>query len=103
MLSCEARLSNLPARSSAFTVSLSPNVDTTVLVLSPLGKQVVSVELIPDEGNEVRLKLPLFLPRLKVEATSSSSTSFTFFFWSGKRDRVFLSGLCMQQQQTLEV
>ena len=73
-------------------MSLSPSMDTTVLVLSPLGKQVVSVELGPDEEE---LELPLlFLPRLKVEATSSSSsTSITFFFWSGKRDRGFLSGL----------
>ena len=38
-------------------------MDTTVLVLSPLGMQVVSVELGPDD--EVGLKLP-FLPRLKV-------------------------------------
>ena len=42
---------------------LSPSMDTTVLVLSPLGMQVVSVELGPDD--EVGLKLP-FLPRLKV-------------------------------------
>ena len=65
------------------------------MVLSPLGKQVVSVELGPDEEE---LELPLlFLPRLKVDAASpsSSSTSFTFFFWSGKRDRGFLSGLRM--------
>jgi len=66
-------------------------MDTTVLVLSPLGKQVVSVELGPDEEDEVGLKLP-FLPRLKVEATSSSSSSSTFFL-SGNSDRGFLSGL----------
>ena len=70
-------------------MSLSPNVDTTVLVLSPLGKQVVSVELIPDEEDEVGLKLPLFLPRLKVEATSSSSTSFYLLLLVGQEGQGF--------------
>ena len=90
--SWDARFSNLPANSSALTVSVSGNMDTTVLVLSPLGKQVVvSAELGPEE--EVGLRL-LFLPRLKVEATSGGASRLSCFF-SGKRDKGLRSGLLM--------
>jgi len=62
------------------------------LVLSPLGKQVVvSAELGPEE--EVGLRL-LFLPRLKVEATSGGASRLSCFF-SGRRDKGLRSGLLM--------